>query len=48
MSFLISFIRIILIDRAYNLKENLIGIFPVGVVFLFISLVKYILRKCVY
>ena len=38
----ISFIRIILIDRAYNLKENLICIFPVGVVFLFISLVKYI------
>ena len=37
----ISFIRIILIDRAYNLKKNLIGIFPVGVVFLFISLVKY-------
>ena len=38
----ISFIRIILIDRAYYLKENLIGIFPVGVVFLFISFVKYI------
>ena len=32
----ISFIRIILIDRAYYLKENLISIFPVGVVFLFI------------
>ena len=38
----ISFIRIILIDRAYYLKENLFGIFPVGVVFLFISFVKYI------
>ena len=38
----ISFIRIILIDTAYFLKENLIGIFPVGVVFLFISFVKYI------
>ena len=38
----ISFIRIILIDRAYYLKENLIGIFPVGVVFSFISFVKYI------
>ena len=38
----ISFIRIILIDRAYYLKGNLIGIFPVGVVFLFISFVKYI------
>ena len=44
----ISFIRIILIDRAYYLKENLIGIFPVGVVFLFIYFVKYIWRKCVY
>ena len=38
----ISFIRIIIIDRAYYIKENLIGIFPVGVVFLFISFVKYI------
>ena len=38
----ISFIRIILIDKAYYLKENLIGIFPVGVVFLFISFFKYI------
>ena len=38
----IGFIRIILIDKAYYLKENLIGIFPVGVVFLFISFVKYI------
>ena len=37
-----SFIRIILIDRAYYLKKNLIGIFLVGVVFLFISFVKYI------
>ena len=35
----ITFIRIILIDKAYYLKENLIGIFPVGVVFLFISFV---------
>ena len=38
----ISFIRIILIDRVYYLKENLNGIFPVGVVFLFISFAKYI------
>ena len=38
----ISFIRNILIDGANNLKKNLIGIFPVGVVFLFISFVKCI------